>query len=175
MPKETCDFIKKYMRYEAEGTDGTVFKFGGLKHVGFAIKTLSNPEAISFYQDKGIDIWSFGVVLWEMLMREQPYKECRKAEFIVVPLLRQNLSLRPLPEMVPNVLKNLIKECLDRDPDRRPSFSEIVDTIPKIREAIIHIEEKSWHNISQKHIQIDNIDHWAAVEAAFSVLRDHSK
>uniref|UniRef100_A0A914DSC1 Uncharacterized protein n=1 Tax=Acrobeloides nanus TaxID=290746 RepID=A0A914DSC1_9BILA len=77
--------------------------------------------------------------------------------------------------MVPNVLKNLIKECLDRDIDRRPNFSEIVDTIPKIREAIIHIDEKTWHNISQQHIQIDNIDHWTATEAAFSVLRDHSK
>uniref|UniRef100_A0A914EEB4 Protein kinase domain-containing protein n=1 Tax=Acrobeloides nanus TaxID=290746 RepID=A0A914EEB4_9BILA len=122
-----------------------------------------------------VDIWSFGVILWEMLMREQPYKERKKAEFIVVPLLKQNLSLRPLPEMVPNVLKNLLKECLDRVPDRRPSFSEIVDAIPKIREAIIHIDEKTWHNISQQHIQIDSIDHWAATEAAYLVLRNHSK
>jgi serine/threonine protein kinase len=77
--------------------------------------------------------------------------------------------------MVPSVLKNLIKECLDRDPDRRPSFSEIVDTIPKIREAIIHIDEKSWHNISQKQIKIDNIDQWIATEAAYLMLKDHSK
>uniref|UniRef100_A0A914DHR7 Protein kinase domain-containing protein n=1 Tax=Acrobeloides nanus TaxID=290746 RepID=A0A914DHR7_9BILA len=151
IPKETCDFIKKYLKYEVSGADGSVFKVGSLSYVGFAIKTLSKPEAISFYQDKGVKLRHDRIIRY------------------------MNLSLRPLPEMVPNVLKNLIKECLDRDPDRRPSFSEIVDTIPKIREAIIQIDEKTWHNISQRHIQIDNIDHWAATEAAYLVLRDHSK
>uniref|UniRef100_A0A914D3Q3 Uncharacterized protein n=1 Tax=Acrobeloides nanus TaxID=290746 RepID=A0A914D3Q3_9BILA len=56
LPKETCDFIKKYMRYEAKGADGAVFKFGGLNYLGYAIKTLSNPKTISFYQDKGVKL-----------------------------------------------------------------------------------------------------------------------
>uniref|UniRef100_A0A914DUL3 Protein kinase domain-containing protein n=1 Tax=Acrobeloides nanus TaxID=290746 RepID=A0A914DUL3_9BILA len=265
VPKETCDFIKKYLTYEAKGADGTVFKFGGLIHVGFAIKTLSNPETISFYQDKGVKLrhdnivryircfplnttgpttsyallmqkstntlsdyiysdkyisrymyiyWMTQIVcgmeyLHEnriihrdlkpeniLLVSNDEIKICdldRACDFDDVDRLKsssgtirymapetfargnKNLSLRPLPEMVPNMLKNLIKECLDRDLDRRPSFIEIVDTIPKIREAIIHIDEKSWHNISQQDIQINNIDHFAATEAAYLVLKDHTK
>uniref|UniRef100_A0A914DW76 Uncharacterized protein n=1 Tax=Acrobeloides nanus TaxID=290746 RepID=A0A914DW76_9BILA len=68
IPKETCNFIKKYLRYEAEGADGIIFKFGGLNYLGFAIKTLSNSETISFYQDKGVKLRHDHIVHYGILL-----------------------------------------------------------------------------------------------------------
>ena len=87
------------------------------------------PEVLrgESYSEK-CDIWSFGVVLWELLMRERPYSDADVPVFLMVVNIG-NGSLR-LPEVseeaaTPGLLK-LLEGCLAFGPEERPSFLDIL-------------------------------------------------
>ncbi|XP_033105975.1 uncharacterized protein LOC117108132 [Anneissia japonica] len=69
------------------------------------------------------DVYSFGVILWEMLTRETPYKGV--GVFQILECIRN--SKRPeIPEYCPDPLKGLINRCWKQKPNQRPSFKEIL-------------------------------------------------
>ncbi|KAK3099351.1 hypothetical protein FSP39_003147 [Pinctada imbricata] len=69
------------------------------------------------------DVYSFAIILWEMLTRKQPYEGCSVFQV----LERTRLNKRPeIPENVPKELSDFIKQCWDPLPSRRPPFKEIL-------------------------------------------------
>eukprot|EP00192_Tetraselmis_astigmatica_P009836 CAMPEP_0117696656 /NCGR_PEP_ID=MMETSP0804-20121206/28794_1 /TAXON_ID=1074897 /ORGANISM="Tetraselmis astigmatica, Strain CCMP880" /LENGTH=827 /DNA_ID=CAMNT_0005510819 /DNA_START=522 /DNA_END=3005 /DNA_ORIENTATION=+ len=81
------------------------------------------------YSEK-CDIWSFGVVLWELLMRQRPYSNAGHSVSVIAGVSLGRLSLAPLPDGVATpVLQELICQCCQQDPGRRPSFAEILMTM----------------------------------------------
>ncbi|TTL25872.1 Mitogen-activated protein kinase kinase kinase 12 [Bagarius yarrelli] len=71
-----------------------------------------------------VDIWSFGVVLWEMLTGEIPYKDVDSSA-IIWGVGNNSLQL-PLPESCPDGFKILLKQCWNCKPRNRPSFRQIL-------------------------------------------------
>ena len=73
------------------------------------------------------DIYSYGIVLWELCTRLLPYEHhplfdqsLQLLSFIV------NANLRPvLPPTVPRGFQNLIVACWDADPLRRPNLRSV--------------------------------------------------
>lgn len=90
------------------------------------------PEVIRHeaYDDKA-DVYSFAIVLWELVERKDPYDDVRNA--FQVPLLVANDGRRPrdFSKPAPLGLAHLMKQCWDADPDQRPTFAEIVETLTK--------------------------------------------
>ncbi|EYB86994.1 hypothetical protein Y032_0270g871 [Ancylostoma ceylanicum] len=69
-----------------------------------------------------VDVYSYGVVLWELLTREQPYKNINQMA-IIYGVGSNNLSL-PIPETAPDGLKMLMRQCWSTTPRNRPSFTQ---------------------------------------------------
>ncbi|CAL8339040.1 unnamed protein product [Lota lota] len=71
-----------------------------------------------------VDIWSFGVVLWEMLTGEVPYKDVDSSA-IIWGVGNNSLQL-PVPETCPDGFKILLRQCWSSKPRNRPSFRQIL-------------------------------------------------
>ncbi|KAN0055447.1 hypothetical protein ACTA71_008558 [Dictyostelium dimigraforme] len=83
------------------------------------------PEVLrnDTYTEKA-DVFSFAIVLWEIVTREDPYQGM--PTFQIVISVGQH-KLRPIvPPQVSAPFTRLITECWSEDPQQRPSFQEIV-------------------------------------------------
>ncbi|XP_043220100.1 mitogen-activated protein kinase kinase kinase 13-A-like [Amphibalanus amphitrite] len=71
-----------------------------------------------------VDVWSFGVVLWELLTCEMPYSDVDSSA-IIWGVGSNSLHL-PVPQTCPDGFKLLVKQCLSAKPRNRPSFRHIL-------------------------------------------------
>ena len=71
-----------------------------------------------------IDVWSFGVVLWELLTCEIPYRGVESSR-IIIGIGYNQLKLH-LPSSCPDGLKLLMTMCWSLQPTNRPSFKQIL-------------------------------------------------
>lgn len=93
------------------------------------------PEVIiKKHFSKASDIWSYGVVLWEILTRKIPHEGM---EGLAIALLANNktLKLQP-PDSCPWFLKRLLQRCWNYETKERPLFSEIPSAIENRRVTI---------------------------------------
>ncbi|XP_074489762.1 hepatocyte growth factor receptor isoform X1 [Sebastes fasciatus] len=76
------------------------------------------------------DVWSFGVLLWELMTRgAPPYSDVNSFD-ITVFLLQGRRLLQP--EFCPDALYTVMIECWHPKSERRPTFSELVSRISAI-------------------------------------------
>ena len=84
------------------------------------------------------DVYSYGIVLWEILCREPPFKSLRPHE-IMAKVLHQNA--RPdesrIPKECPEELKVIMRRCWDTVPDKRPDFNIIIRALKSVENKII--------------------------------------
>jgi len=71
-----------------------------------------------------VDIWSFGVLLWELLTCEIPYQNVDSSAIIWG--VGSNKLYLPIPTTCPEGYKLLIKQCWANKPRNRPSFKNIL-------------------------------------------------
>lgn len=71
-----------------------------------------------------VDIWSFGVVLWEIITKEIPYKDVDSSA-IIWGVGSNSLHL-PVPDTCPEGFKLLMRQCWSAKPRNRPSFRQIL-------------------------------------------------
>ncbi|KAL9975188.1 hypothetical protein ACROYT_G012317 [Oculina patagonica] len=72
----------------------------------------SAPEALTSNQTVKIDVFSFGVLLCEMCIRELPDPKQREEQVALV---------------TNHVFRGLIRRCIQTDPEARPNMEEIID------------------------------------------------
>jgi len=75
-----------------------------------------------------VDLYSYGIVFWEMLTGEEPYGEHDSYNTFVKAICNDNE--RPeIPEDMHPSLKNLLELCWHREPEKRPTFDQIIDML----------------------------------------------
>jgi serine/threonine-protein kinase len=79
---------------------------------------MSPEQARGKKVDKRADIWSFGVVLWEMLTGHKLF-DGETVSDVLAAVLRAEPDLDLLPAATPTHLTGLVTRCLERDPRGR--------------------------------------------------------
>ncbi|OQV12843.1 Tyrosine-protein kinase Mer [Hypsibius exemplaris] len=96
------------------------------------------PECFerSHYSTKS-DVWSFGVVIWEILTRgEVPYEALLGGSANLVLRLKRFLARGgrlPRPSSCPVELYSLMNRCWSASPDNRPSFDKLCTDLEVLR------------------------------------------
>ena len=86
------------------------------------------PEVLmsSPYYDEKIDIYSFGILMWELLTGERPYEKDGLDSAKITIMILEKDKRPPIPPNTPPNLKSLIERCWHVDPKMRPSCHEII-------------------------------------------------
>jgi eukaryotic-like serine/threonine-protein kinase len=79
---------------------------------------MSPEQAKAKPADRRVDIWAFGVVLFEMLTGQQLYTGETAAETLAS-VIKETPDLSQLPSTTPPAIRNLVERCLDKDPRQR--------------------------------------------------------
>ena len=114
----------------------------------------SAPEVLrQDHFSKAADVWSFGVIMWEFAMRQQPFADMRpirvahevayKGLVLPVPTERAVGGDKPSIDYadtgeLPVGLGSLMQECFDAEPQQRPSFDEITARLHNCLATIKH-------------------------------------
>jgi len=103
----------------ARATDGTSMTATGA--------IVGTPDYMSPEQVKGVkagmpsDVFSFGVILYEMLTGELPYQADTPMSKVMMRLSHRPRSVRAISAEVPKYLERIVKRCLEIDPALRYS------------------------------------------------------
>lgn len=79
------------------------------------------------------DVFSYGIILWELLTGREPYEGMQGME---VAYAVADDGLRPtIPSICPEGYPELLSNCWSDNPDVRPEFGEILDSLHKMRKV----------------------------------------
>jgi len=119
---KVCDFgLSKILETQADFTSMTAC----------GTPSWTAPEILrnEKYTEKA-DIYSFGIVLWECVSREDPYYGMPPFQVV---LAVGTKGMRPIiPSQTPARWANLIRSCWNEQAQQRPSFDQIIIKLDEI-------------------------------------------
>eukprot|EP00123_Amoebidium_parasiticum_P006791 comp17659_c0_seq1/m.17450 comp17659_c0_seq1/g.17450 ORF comp17659_c0_seq1/g.17450 comp17659_c0_seq1/m.17450 type:complete len:868 (-) comp17659_c0_seq1:184-2787(-) len=103
------------------------------------------------------DVYSFGIVLWEILTRRKLYEGIHPMS-IGYQVIRKDLRPRPIPEEPSELMEmvSLMKECWDTNPLLRPGFPELMRRVEVFQENL-SVENTPSGDVGG-HMQLQDIE-----------------
>ncbi|KAH3746169.1 tyrosine protein kinase [Pelomyxa schiedti] len=90
------------------------------------------PEVLSGTNEYGVetDVFSYGVMLWQILTEMQPYQSLKDFYSFVIAGNREEIPATAPPEYA-----QLIVDCWDQKPSERPSFLTVISVLEELIDA----------------------------------------
>ena len=141
-----CD-IKPHNILMMAGGSAKVADFGIARAVTESTMTYSGNVVGSVHyfspeQAKGTmitpksDVYSLGVVLYEMLTGQLPFNGETPVSIAMKHLQEQPLSVRQLDPSIPPVVEAIVSRAMSKDPDMRPGSDELVHDIAQAEQML---------------------------------------
>ena len=109
-------------------------RFGALSHAA--------PELIRGQQlSKASDVFSIGVLLWELLSGQAPFYGMHPGQLLSLKLSQHTSQLLPFPATAPAGLTQLCLDCWAAEPSQRPSMPTVVQTINELAVSLLGQEQ----------------------------------
>lgn len=112
---------------KATSTDETVYEMTG--NTG-SLRYMAPEVAMRRAYNEKVDVYSYGIMVWQMARDRVPFKGLSKIEFFSTVVNGDNRP--PLDRAWPTRFSTLLKSCWHRDYKKRPSFEDIVVELDKL-------------------------------------------
>jgi len=111
------------------------------------------PEMISHkHYSKKVDVYSFGVVLWELVTGQLPFEEMTPVQ-VAYAVVHKNARPK-IPQHCPAPLRQLMQDCWASNPQKRPNFFQIVQTLENFKLSLnspdFKFDRSKWHSPSER-------------------------
>ncbi|XP_055342066.1 mitogen-activated protein kinase kinase kinase 21-like [Paramacrobiotus metropolitanus] len=126
-----------------------------------------------------IDIWAYGVILWELLVGLHPYPGLDSTSIIWGVGSEKLLGL-PIPPSMPDGFRLLLTQCWANKPRNRPSFHHILlhlqiaaGELTNMPEAAFYNSQQDWRDLV--HTEIKNFRIKSSQSSAFTKQKNQQQ
>jgi len=131
---------RRYERFAMTGNTGT-------------LRYMAPEVALGHSYNQSIDVYSFGIIMWQIMKGKVPYETMSKKAYINRIVLGKE---RPKLESTwSQRMKRLMQQCWSDDSDRRPTFQQILvelNTLIRREEESRHVLQYVWHLYLRPHL-----------------------
>ncbi|XP_036808320.1 mixed lineage kinase domain-like protein [Oncorhynchus mykiss] len=126
----------KLADFELAQTETSLKRTKDRKRSSLCYSSPQQLESVNHPYNKACEMYSFGIVLWEIATCKIPFKDCSHIE--VYQRVCTEKYTEPVLEDCPQPLGELINDCRSYDSFYRPTAGVLVD---KLRNVVEHLEE----------------------------------
>ncbi|XP_074864880.1 mixed lineage kinase domain-like protein [Carettochelys insculpta] len=130
-------YCVKLSGFELSKTESSIKRSYQKKRTQVPASAYVSPQGLAFLNhkyDMPSEIYSFGIVLWEIATGKIPFKGCTSEE--IYQKVYEQRYQAPIGEECPSDLRDVVDRCRAFEPSRRPSAEEIVDSLIDIYKKI---------------------------------------
>ncbi|XP_022132441.1 serine/threonine-protein kinase STY17-like [Momordica charantia] len=100
--------------------------------------------------DHKADVYSFSIILWELLTNKTPYKGRNN----VMVAYATAKKIRPSLEEIPEDIAPLLQSCWAEDPSGRPEFTEVTDSLCNLLQTFV-LRESGFPNMVEQTEEVE--------------------